>query len=194
MMESRIERFDALYRENRAFDATQDDRTKRFRSIEPESATLLGVLVRACKARCLLEIGTSNGYSTLWLADAAEDTGGHVLTLEVDAGRHRQALQNLTAQGLAARVEARCMDALDFLQSNQEGFDWILLDAERPAYVSYWPYLRRALAASGAMLVVDNVLSRGEEVRDFVALVEADEEFATTTLLVGAGLLLVVRR
>lgn len=194
MMKNRVQRFDALYRESRAFDATQDDRTRRFRCIEPESAALLGVLVRACKARRLLEIGTSNGYSTLWLADAAEDTGGHVLTLEVDAGRHQQALQNLTAHGLAARVDARCMDALDFLEHNQEMFDWILLDAERPAYAGYWPYLRRALAASGAMLVVDNVLSHGEEVRDFVALVEADEDFVATTLPVGAGLLLVVRR
>jgi predicted O-methyltransferase YrrM len=60
----------------RAHDAAQADRLARFRNVEPETAALLGVLVRAGGARRVLELGTSNGYSTLWLADAVEGTGG----------------------------------------------------------------------------------------------------------------------
>jgi len=63
---------DALYQGFQAHDALQSDRLQRFRSIEPESARVLAVLIRAQQARKILEIGTSTGYSTLWLANAAQ--------------------------------------------------------------------------------------------------------------------------
>src|SRR6185295_18411283 len=56
---------------SRSHDAEQDDRLARYRNLEPESAELLAVLVRAANPNTVLELGTSNGYSTLWLADAA---------------------------------------------------------------------------------------------------------------------------
>src|SRR3954454_18180178 len=66
----------ALYAAGRAHDDAQPAPTARWRNVEPETAELLGVLIRAKRARRVLEIGTSNGYSTIWLADAAEATGG----------------------------------------------------------------------------------------------------------------------
>src|SRR6202012_5570098 len=69
---------DELYAHGREHDARHEDRLARLRNVEPETAELLGVLVRALGARRVLEIGTSNGHSTLWLADAAEAVGGQV--------------------------------------------------------------------------------------------------------------------
>ena len=68
---------DELYARSKEHDESRSDRLERFRNVEPPTAELLGVLIRATGARRILELGTSNGYSTIWLADAAEDDRGH---------------------------------------------------------------------------------------------------------------------
>lgn len=183
-----------LYRRYREADGMEADRLNRWRSIEPESAEFLSWLVQAKRAVRLLEIGTSGGYSTLWLADAAEQTGGHLTTLEIEETRRQAALVHLAATGLGGVVTALCADAGVFLQNNRCGYDFVLLDAERPAYPSYWPYLKICLQDSGSVLVVDNVLSHAEQVAEFIELVKADNDFTQTVLPVGAGLLLVARK
>ncbi len=67
---------DELHRYGAEHDAGKADRLARLRNVEPDTARVLAVLVRATGARRVLEIGTSNGYSTLWLADAARSIGG----------------------------------------------------------------------------------------------------------------------
>src|SRR5271167_1565827 len=84
-----------LDRRGREHDAEQADRLQRLRNVEPDTARLLVVLVRALGAKRLLEVGTSNGYSTLWLADAARSVGGRVLSVDVDSSRTAQARENL---------------------------------------------------------------------------------------------------
>jgi predicted O-methyltransferase YrrM len=182
---------DRLYTESHAFDERQADRLARWRNVEPETAELLGVLVRALGARRILEIGTSNGYSAIWLGDAAEATGGTVLTLEIDPGRTSLATEQVRAAGLADSVEARTADAADALPSLPDGeFDLVFLDAERPAYVGYWPELVRELAKPG-LLAVDNVLSHSSQVADFRALVDADARVVSSLVPIGAGVLLI---
>ncbi len=90
-----------LYAHGRAHDERLEDRLERFRNVEPETAELLGVLVRSMGAERVLEIGTSNGYSTIWLADAAEAVGGSVVSLEIEAERTAAALDNLTQAGVS---------------------------------------------------------------------------------------------
>ena len=186
--------FDQLYQSYRRDDAAQTDRLQRWRSIEPESAQFLALLVLVKRAQNVLEIGTSGGYSTLWLADALEQTGGRLITLDIDAARQQAAMRHLAANGLQNRVQAVCGDAGAFLAGNWEVYDLILLDAERPAYCGYWPHLADALAEAGSTLVVDNVLSHAEQVADFVELVAADQRFTHSILPVGAGLMMVVRQ
>ena len=90
----------------------------------------------------MLEIGTSNGYSTIWLGDAAEAVGGTVLSLEIEAGRTAQAVDNVAEAGVADFVELRTQDAAEALRSfAEDAFDLIFLDAERTL-------LRRRLARS----------------------------------------------
>src|SRR5689334_25223135 len=100
-----------LYEESRAHDQALSDRLERFRNVEPPTAELLGVLIRATGARRILELGTSNGYSTIWLADAAQATGGRVVSVDVDADRTQLARRNLAAAGLGDDVELRNEDA-----------------------------------------------------------------------------------
>src|SRR5215813_13710050 len=119
-------------------DAVQTDRLLRFRNVEPETAELLAVLIRSARARSILELGTSNGYSTVWLADAAEATEGTLVSVEIDPERTELARGHLASAGLTA--ELRTEDAADTLRKAGDGhWDFIFLDAERPAYTSYWP-------------------------------------------------------
>jgi predicted O-methyltransferase YrrM len=176
----------------RAHDAAQADRLARFRNVEPDTAELLGVLVRAARARRVLELGTSNGYSTLWLADAAEETGGAVTSVEIDPARTAMARATLERAGLAAELVTG--DAGEALRASADGaWDLVFLDAERPAYAGYWPQLLRALRPGGGLAAIDNVLSHAAEVAEVTALIEAEPAVTSALVPIGAGLRLVVR-
>jgi predicted O-methyltransferase YrrM len=193
MNEARRAFLDELYAHGREHDARHADRLARLRNVEPETAELLGVLVRALGARRVLEIGTSNGYSTIWLADAALAVGGAVVSLEVEPERTAQALGNLTRAGVKGAADLRVQDAADALAASDDAaWDLIFLDAERPAYVGYWPELQRVLVPRG-LLVVDNALSHAAELVEFSELVYSTPGITSTLLPVGAGVLLIVK-
>jgi predicted O-methyltransferase YrrM len=182
----------ALYAAGREHDDRQPDRLARWRNVEPETAELLGVLVRAKRAERVLEIGTSNGYSTIWLADAAEATGGTVLTIEIDPERAAHARDHVARAGLGDRVELRTEDAAETLKAlPDDAFELTFLDAERRHYAGYWPDLVRTLKPGG-LLAVDNAISHANELVDFRAVVDGDERVTPALVPIGAGLLLVV--
>ena len=188
-----LKRLEQLYQDFVAHDAEQHDRIARYRNIEPESAQYLSMLVSIQQSKTILEIGTSTGYSTLWLADAVQKTQGHLTTLEIDAARSQQAQQYIEEFGSSESVDFWVGDAKDFLALNQQQYDLILLDAERDAYVEYWVYLQNMLATDHGVLVVDNVISHADQVTDFITLIQQDSVFVTSVLPLGAGLLMVTR-
>ena len=184
---------DELHHHGVSYDADQPDRLDRLCNLEPDTAALLAVLVRATAAHNVLELGTSNGYSTLWLADAVGATGGHLTSVEIEADRSAQAARNLDRAGLSAVVDLRVQDAADALkQSPDAEWDLIFLDAERPAYPGYWLDLLRTLRPGG-LLAVNNVLSHADQVAEFRTLVTAEPEVTEALAPTGAGLLLIVR-
>jgi predicted O-methyltransferase YrrM len=182
-----------LYRSGRDRDAGQHNRLERLRNVEPETARLLGVLARGLRARRLLELGTSNGYSTIWLADAARACGGALTSVEIESARVAEADENLQHVGLEAFAKLRLECARACLAKSADAFwDFIFLDAERSEYVSYWPDLVRTLR-TGGMLVVDNVISHADELAEFRKLVEGDSRVMDALAPIGAGALLVVK-
>lgn len=184
---------DELHRYGTEHDAGKAERLQRLRNVEPDTAQVLAVLVRATGAQRLLEIGTSNGYSTLWLADAVRSVGGHLVSVDVNAARSALAARNLDRAGLRELVELRVEDAAVSLhKTSDEGWDMIFLDAERPAYAGYWQDLVRVLKPGG-LLAVNNVLSHADQVNDFRSLIRSDERVSEAVVPTGAGLLLVVR-
>jgi predicted O-methyltransferase YrrM len=194
MEKARRALLDELAAFGREHDAARADRRERLRNVEPETAAMLAVLVRACGARRLLEIGTSNGYSTIWLGDAAEELGGTLLSVDLDTGRAAQAVENVARAGLQGNVELRIQDAAVTLAGLPGGsVDFVFLDAERPAYVDYWQDLVRVLARPG-LLAVDNAVSHAGEIAAFRELAESDARVAVALVPVGAGLLLIAPR
>ena len=182
-----------LYRASREHDEACPNRLERFRNLEPQTAELISLLIRASDARCVLELGTSNGYSTIWLADAVQDTGGELTSVEIDPARTELARENLRRLELADRVELRTEDAqLTLTRSDAARWDFVFLDAERAAYPSYVPDLVRVLAPGG-VLAVDNVISHQHELHTFTDLIEARGDLTQAVVPVGAGLRLAVR-
>lgn len=193
MNEARLRLAADVYATGCEHDRAQADRVARFRNLEPDTAALLGVLIRAARARQILELGTSNGYSTIWLADAAEATGGRVVSVDLDAARTALARVNLVAAGVIERVELRSEDAAHTLAGSRDAaWDFVFLDAERPAYVGYVRDLVRSVAPGG-LIAVDNVRSHADELGEFTALIEAEAGLTQTVVPIGAGLRLAVR-
>lgn len=193
-MDSALRQFlDKLAEFGRAHDAQRPDRRARLRNVEPETAQMLSVLVRATRARRVLEIGTSNGYSTLWLADAVAETGGTITTVEIESERADMARENFARTQLQSLIDLRVADAGQTLAESPDGtWDFIFLDAERPHYVAYWPHLVRSLRPFG-LLVLDNVVSHAAEVADFRALIDRTPGISAALVPVGAGVLLITK-
>jgi len=175
-------------------DAAQADRLDRWRVLEPAAGRLLWFLAQTLGARSIVEIGTSRGVSTLWLADAARSTDGHVLTVDVDKGAQDTAQESVRAAGLADRVTFRQGDGGAMLAALSEGsVDLLFLDAERVEYPSWWPHPVRVLRPGG-LLVADNATSHPEEIAPLRDLIQADERMVTITVGVGKGELMALRR
>jgi predicted O-methyltransferase YrrM len=175
-------------------DATQADRLDRWRVLEPDAGWLLWFLVQAGCARRIVEIGTSRGVSTLRLADAARAVGGRVLSYDIDAAAQREARAVLEEAGLADHVEFRVEDGGRGLAAVGAGeVDLLFLDAERTEYASWWPHPVRAVR-QGGVLVADNALSHPEEIAPLRALLDQDPQWVVTTINVGKGELVALRR
>jgi predicted O-methyltransferase YrrM len=182
-----------LERFGRDNDSASTERPRKMLNITRDTGEFLAVLVRATLARRILEIGTSNGYSTLWLASAARAIGGSVTTVEKSPYKIDLAGKNFVRSGLASVISQLHDDAGHVLKNCADGaFDFVFLDSERPEYVGWWPQLRRVLRPGG-LLVVDNATSHPAEVATLVALVNADSEFVTSLVPVGNGEFLAVR-
>ena len=174
-------------------DATITDRTRRMLNITRDTGEFLVVLVKAMDAKRVLEIGTSNGYSTLWLARAARDVGGAVTSVELSELKISLAKANFARSGLERFITLVHDNAGNVLKGTPEAsVDLLFLDSERPEYPGWWPDLKRVLRPGG-LLVVDNATSHAEQLAPFVALVTADPTFTTSLVPVGNGEFLAVK-
>ena len=174
-------------------DATTLERPRRMLNITRDTGEFLVVLVRATRARRVLEIGTSNGYSTLWLAEAVVAQDGHVTTLEASEFKLALAAKNFSRSGMSAAITQLRGEAGALLHDMADAsFDFIFLDAERTEYPAWWPDIRRILC-NGGLLVVDNATSHAGELAPLVAQVSTDPDFTSCTVPVGNGEFLATR-
>ncbi|HEV8677060.1 MAG TPA: O-methyltransferase [Methylomirabilota bacterium] len=177
---------DELARFGEANDARETERSKRMLNITPDTGRLLWILVRATRATRIVEVGTSNGYSTIWLADAARETGGRVVTLEVNPDKVQQAQANLARAGLSEVVDIRLGRAADTLATLPGPFDFVFFDADRAGYQTYLELVLPKLIPPG-LLVADNVVSHRHELEAYLARVRSDPRLFSVTAPVGKG-------
>lgn len=153
-----------------------------------DAATLLFLLARAVGARRVVEVGTSAGYSGVWLA-AALPPDGRLYTVEADPAKVAAARESFRRAGLAERVEVLAGRALEVLPelARRGPFDLVFLDAAKEEYVAYFDLLAPALRPGG-LVVADNVLSHRLALAGYVERVRRQEGFVSVTVPIGNGL------
>jgi predicted O-methyltransferase YrrM len=157
--------------------AAHADRTRRMLNLARETGQLLAVLIRTRGARRILEIGSSNGYSTLWLASAAQALNGRVRTVESVQAKYELATANFARSPLQGCIDPVLADATEVLaQSPDATVDFLFLDSDRSRYMDWWPDIARVLGPGG-VLVVDNATSHYSEMAAFLDTVAADPCF-----------------
>jgi predicted O-methyltransferase YrrM len=163
-------------------DARGLPREERHRNLEPDSAELLCALAAGLRAKALLEIGGSSGLSTIALASAARQTGGRLVSIEIEPVRQAEAKRTIGALGLLSGVEFVLADAATVLE-RYDGLQFALIDCEKEDYARFLGMLR---LAPGAVVVADNILSHG--LWDYVRHVRSLPGVESITLPVGKGL------
>src|SRR5882757_4177857 len=115
----------------RLHDESESQHSQRFLNLEPETAEAVGLLLKIAGARRVLEIGTSNGYSTICIASVLAPYGGSITSIERDARKHRMAGENLARAGLSPFAELLLRDATEVVASLSGPFDCVFFDADR---------------------------------------------------------------
>jgi len=167
-------------------DTRETERPKRMLNITRDTGRLLWIIVRATDATRILEVGTSNAFSTIWLADAARSTGGRVTTLELNPEKIALARANLAATGLDVVVEIIEGRAAETLAALPGPFDLVFLDADRPSYPTYLELVVPKLRPGG-ILIADNVTSHAHELQDYLHRVKSHPQLFAVTVPVGNG-------
>jgi predicted O-methyltransferase YrrM len=169
-----------------ANDARETSRPRRMLNITRDTGRLLWILVGATRATRILEVGTSNAFSTIWLADAARAIGGRVTTLEVNPDKVALARVNLASAGVEGVVDIVEGPAAESLARLPGPYDLAFLDADRGSYLTYLELVVPRLRAGG-LLVADNVTSHASELVEFLARVKAHPQLFSVTVPLGNG-------
>lgn len=126
-----------------------------------------------------LEIGTSNGYSTLWMGLAMRKTGGKLITIEYERLRGLEAQENFEKAGLDDIIDLRINDAFKEIPAIEGKFDFIFLDAWKPDYIKFLELIRDRVVPGGA-IAAHNVIAQERSMRDFLEAIENDPGLETT--------------
>jgi predicted O-methyltransferase YrrM len=154
----------------------------RYWSVPRKDGELLHFLVKATQARNVLEIGTSHGYSAIWMGLALEETGGRLTTIEIDRTRHDLARKRLGEANLLQRVTLVRGDAHAEVPKLAGLFDFVFLDADKEGQVDYFHALHPRTLAPGGILAVHNAIRQAGAMRDYLALVRSHRDFDTVTV------------
>lgn len=171
----------------RKHDAQEADHSRKMLNLERDTARLVHILARSSKAKRILEIGTSNGYSTIWLASAVAENGGQVTSIDQSAEKQAMARENLQRAGLLDSVELLLGKAGTIVRELTGQFDLVFFDADRQGAAANLEALLPQLTPS-VLLLADNVLSHPQEIAGYLAAVEKLQEFEHVFVPVGKGL------
>jgi caffeoyl-CoA O-methyltransferase len=174
-----------LYAEDAAQRAANLPSSQRTRNVDRETGRWLALLVRATNARELLEIGSSNGVSTIWLAAAARHNGGTVTGTEILPERAGEANRNLATAGLDAVGRVIAGDARATVASLPGPFDLVFIDAEKDDYVDHLEALA-VRVRPGGLILADNVISH--DLSAYQAALRGRSDLETVTIPIGRGI------
>ena len=187
-----LDTYHALIREERSKPrqeppGQQDGGQNRFMAVGPDTGQLINILTRSLKEPTILELGTSFGYSGIWLAAAARASGGRLVTMEKYEHKSAFARDMAEKAGLADFIEFKVGDAVQMIGEVPGGFDFVLVDLYKDLYVpcldAFYPKLN-----PGAIIVADNMLGPNPNVKVYGKAVRAKPGITSVLLPVGSGI------
>jgi predicted O-methyltransferase YrrM len=178
----------AQMREAGAPGGPTDWRDRVLLAVGPETGQLINILAKSLKAPNIVELGTSYGYSGIWLAEAARATGGRLTTIELQDYKSAYAREMSVKAGLADHVDFKVGDAVEAIKALPFGLDFVLVDLWKDLYTpcleAFYPELN-----PGAIIVADNMIRPGgDDVLRYAAAVRAKPGMESLRLPVGSGL------
>ena len=173
----------------------QVNHDERMLTISNETGEFFNILLKAMKAKKILEVGMSVGFSTLWFADAVLANNGKIVTIEENQDKITRAKKNFEEAGVSAQIEIQEGEALQILQklatseSEQQQFDFVFLDADKENNIEYFD-LVLPLVRVGGIIATDNILYPEEfrpEMKKFTEYIKSKPNVQTMTLDLGNG-------
>ncbi len=166
-------------------DNNVSDRSRKYLNITRDTGELFSVLVKLVNPKNILEVGMSNGYSTLWFASSIAENGC-VTTIERNKQKIESAKQNFYESGLDAKIDIIAGDATEILPSLDRCFDIVFLDSDRDIYEPLLKDIIR-LTASGGLIIFDNAVSHQSEFNVVMDYFKENSGFTCCLLTVGKG-------
>lgn len=168
-----------------------------FWNLDRLSANFLNMLIKINNSKNVLEIGTSNGYSGIWILEALKETKGKFTTIEFWEKRQRVARKNFEIYKKDVFIEPKIGSAIVVLQdleneirgSKREKYDFIFIDANKKEYVDYFEYADKILKIGGIILA-DNILTHYEKTLPYINLLFENKNYQSQILDIGAGMMI----
>ncbi len=157
----------------------RQDQSRGMMNVPPDDGKLLRILTQATNAQQVVEIGTSNGYSGIWICLGLEQTGGKLTTFDIDEGRFKLARENFKKVGFDDRVTQVLGDAHEEVKKLKGPVDLVFIDADKPGYADY---LRKILpiVRPGGLILAHNTISSGKDMKEFLDLIKTHPDLETT--------------
>jgi predicted O-methyltransferase YrrM len=159
---------------------------------EADGQTLYNIIIKG-NYKNALEIGTSTGHSGIWIAWALSKTGGKLITIDIDEGRHKTALENFKKAGLSDYIDARLADAHQLVKDLKGPFDFVFSDADKDWYKNYFIDVDPKLITGGCF-TAHNISAGGGRggyrsgQAEFLEYVKSLKNYETTVNTQGGGL------
>ena len=170
-----------LLHELEVFGRTHDG----YYNISADTGEFFYILVLISKAKNILEVGTSNGYSTIWLAEAVKRNKGKVTTIEISEHKVRMAIENFKRANLG-NIKIVHGDALEEIPKLKGKFDFLFLDAIKEDYINYFKLAYPKLAKN-ALIVADNAIMFEKYMKDYLNYVRNHKDLKSVLVPIGSG-------
>jgi predicted O-methyltransferase YrrM len=161
-----------------------DKRGYRYWSVPHKDGEFLYLLVKITQARNILEVGTSQGFSTIWMGLALEETGGKLTTIEIDKERYHLARKHISEADLLERITFIRGDAHVEVSKLEGPFDFVFMDADKEGQLDYFDKLYPKKLVAGGILMVHNAIQQADSMRIYLDMIQKHPDFDTVILSV----------
>lgn len=171
-----------------------EETAEEFWNISHQTGNFISMLIKSANIKNVLELGTSNGYSALWIADALQYTKGHLTTIEFWEKRQCLAREYISNCGLSSYVTFKTGQAIDVITNElqNESYDLVFMDANKGEYLSLFQAFN-PLVNKGGIVLADNVISHAKKVEPFINEIMNNEEYQAQVLDLPDGLLMAIK-